>query len=130
MTVSTVALRPLEGELAICRLPADAPSPPVPASAALYSVTRTADELSIVCPVADAPRDATVEPGWRALSVEGPLDFALTGIMAALTQPLAAAGVPMFAISTYDTDYVLVRYHDFDAAIDALRGAGHTVRVD
>jgi hypothetical protein len=129
MTASTVALRTLDGELAICRLPADAPSPPVPVCAALYSITRTADELSIVCPVADAPPDATVEAGWRALRVQGPLDFALTGIMAALTQPLAVAGVPVFAVSTYDTDYVLVRDQDLNAAIDALRRAGHTVRV-
>jgi uncharacterized protein len=130
MTAPTVTLQVVDAELAICRLPCDAPSPPVPASAALYSVTRTADELSIVCPVADAPPDATVEAAWRALRVEGSLDFALTGIMAALAQPLAAAGVPVFAVSTYDTDYVLVRHHDVEAAIDALRRAGHTVRVE
>jgi hypothetical protein len=127
MTERTVALRPLDGELAVCRLPADAAAPPIPDSAPLYSVTRTADELSIVCPAADAPSRAKVEGGWRALSVQGPLDFELTGILAALTQPLAAAGVPVFAISTYDTDYILVRYDDVDAAIDALRRVGHTV---
>ena len=80
----TVTLRVLDGELAVCRLPAAAPAPPIPAGAGLFSATRTRDELSIVCPRADAPPDAEVEPGWRALGVLGPLDFGLTGILAAL----------------------------------------------
>ena len=127
MPAPTVTLRVLDGELAVCRLPADAPAPPVPAGAALFAVTRTRGELSIVCPRADAPADAEVEPGWRALGVLGPLDFGLTGILASLATPLAAASVSIFAISTYDTDYVLVRDTALPAAIDALRGAGHVV---
>jgi hypothetical protein len=127
MTAPTVAVRPLDGELAVCRLPADAASPPVPEYASLYSVTRTAEELSIVCPVADAPLGAKVEGGWRALCVQGPLDFGLTGILAALTTPLAAKGVAVFAVSTYDTDYLLVRDHQLDSALTVLRRAGHTV---
>jgi uncharacterized protein len=126
VTTPTVTLRALDGELAVCRLPADAPAPPV-LDAAFYSITRTGDELSIVCPLADVPPGATVEGGWAALRVQGPLDFALTGILAALTQPLAAAGIPVFAVSTYDTDYVLVRDHDLATAIESLRHAGHTV---
>ena len=127
MTAPTVTVRVLDGELAVCRLPADAPAPPVPTGGALFAVTRTREELSIVCPRADAPADATVEPGWRALGVVGPLDFGLTGILAALAAPLAAAGVSIFALSTYDTDYVLVRETALTAALDALRGAGHSV---
>ena len=69
-----------------------------------------------------------MEPGWRALAVAGPLDFGLTGILASLASPLAAAGVSIFAISTYDTDYVLVREQALAVAIDALRAAGHDVR--
>jgi uncharacterized protein len=124
-----MTLRTLDGELAVCRLPGDAAAPPMPARSALFSVTRTSEELSIVCPAADAPRDATVEPGWRALCVEGPLDFGLTGILASLAQPLADAGIPIYALSTYDTDYVLVRASALEAATVALRDAGHTVRV-
>ena len=123
----SAVVRTLGGELAVCRLPADAAAPPIPDRAALFSVTRTSEELSIVCPAADAPGDAQVESGWRALAVEGPLDFGLTGILASLAQPLAAAGIPIFALSTYDTDYVLVRAPALEAAVAALRDAGHTV---
>ena len=78
-----------------------------------------------MCPAADAPAGATVERGWRALGVLGPLDFGLTGILASIAAPLAAAGVSIFAISTYDTDYVLVRETALATAVDALRAAGH-----
>jgi uncharacterized protein len=122
-----LSLRVLAGELAVCRLPADAPAPAVFAHAPLFSVTRTHDELSIVCPVADAPADALVEPGWRALQVAGPLDFALTGVLAAIAEPLAESGVSIFATSTFETDYVLVRAAALDAALEALRQAGHEV---
>jgi hypothetical protein len=119
-------LRILPGELAVCRLPADAPVPAT-TTGALWSVTRTADELSIVCPVADAAEGAEVERGWRALQVAGPLDFALTGVLAAIAVPLAAADISIFAVSTYDTDYVLVREAALPAAAEALRRAGHDV---
>jgi uncharacterized protein len=122
-----LSLRVLAGELAICRLPADAPAPALTERAPLLSITRTAEELSIVCPVTDAPPGAEVEAGWRALRVAGPLDFALTGILAAIAAPLARAGIPIFAVSTFDTDYVLVREAALDAAIEALRQAGHEV---
>ena len=67
------------------------------------------------------------QPGWRCLQVAGPLDFALTGVLASLAQPLAAAGVSIFAISTYDTDYLLVPDEALDASLAALRSAGHTL---
>ncbi len=117
----------LAGELAICRLPADAPAPAFPAPAPVLSITRTADELSIVCPAAGAPPGAHVEAGWRALQVAGPLDFALTGILAAIAAPLARAGISIFAVSTFDTDYVLVREAALSEAVAALRQAGHEV---
>ena len=129
MTRPRVTLALLEGELAVCRLAPDAPIPDIAADAELVSLTRTRTELSVVCPVEAAPRGATVERGWRALGVAGPLDFALTGILASLAAPLAAAGVSIFAIATYDTDYVLVRADQLDAAMEALRAAGHEVRT-
>lgn len=128
MAERQLELRVLPGRLAVCRLPADAPIPNWAQVSTLVSVTRTADELSIVCSEADVPRDVTAERGWRALQVAGPLDFALTGVLAALAVPLADAGVSIFALSTYDTDYVLVRHDDLPFAVVALERTGHRVR--
>jgi hypothetical protein len=84
--------------------------------------------LSIVCPEDRVPGETTREDGWRALRVEGPLDFSWVGIVAALSRVLAEAGVSIFVLSTYDTDYLLVRETDVDRASDALIAAGHLVR--
>lgn len=94
---------------------------------ALVSVTRTAEETSVICPAELAGTGDYVERGWRALTVRGPLEFTLTGIMAAISGALAAAGVTLFALSTYDTDHVLVKQADLERAIRALREAGHAV---
>jgi uncharacterized protein len=112
----------LPDHFAVCRLPADAPTPE-----RFWSVTRTADELSVICSDADVPAGAEVQPDWRGLQVAGPLDFALTGVAAALTVPLAEAGVSVLPVATYDTDYLFVRASALDAAVAALRAAGHTV---
>jgi hypothetical protein len=122
----TIRLRVLSGTLAICRLGSDETVPPW-ASGAFVAITRTPDELSVVCDQAGVPGDVRAERGWRALQVEGPLDFGLTGVLAGLTAPLAAAGVPVFAISTFDTDYLLVREQDLASATSALRQSGSTV---
>jgi hypothetical protein len=91
----------------------------------LVSLTRTDDETSLVCPVGDVPTGATlVEPGWAAMRVAGQLDFALVGILAKLAGTLADAGVSIFAISTYDTDYLLVRTAQLELAVGSLRQAG------
>lgn len=118
----------LPGPLAICRL---APAEPIPAWALLggfFSVTRTADELSIVCPQERVPPQVQAERGWRALKVTGPLDFALTGILAGLSGVLAGAGISLFAISTYDTDYVLVKIEKLEGARAALANAGYIIQ--
>jgi len=93
----------------------------------LVSVTRTSAEMSIVCPTSRAPAGETTESGWRLLTVRGPLEFTLTGIMASLSGSLAAAGVALFALSTFDTDHVLVKEADLARAVAALREAGHQV---
>jgi hypothetical protein len=93
------------------------------------SVSRTADELSIVCLEASVAPGVTCEPGWRILKCEGPLDYALPGIMASLADPLADAGVPIFPIATYDTDYILIKEPHLETAINALTAYGHAVRV-
>jgi len=93
----------------------------------LVSITSTADGVSVVCPSPAAPPSEDSRPGWRLLTVRGPLEFDLTGVMAALAGELAAAGVTLLAVSTYDTDHVLVRSVDLDRAVKALREAGHEV---
>jgi hypothetical protein len=112
----------LEGTLAICRLK---PSERVPSWAlelhdGFVSITRTPDELSIVCPQDAVPPDTRVEEDWRALVIPGPIPFEATGVLSALATPLADAGIPIFAVSTYDTDYVLVRQSNLERALEAL----------
>ncbi|MCC6830014.1 MAG: ACT domain-containing protein [Thermoleophilia bacterium] len=115
------------GELAVVRLAADAAAPAW-AAGGFVSVTRTDAELSVVCDASAVPEtSAASERGWRRLEVRGPLDLGLTGVLAAIAAPLAEAGVPVFVISTYDTDHVLVRADRLADAEAALRAAGHEV---
>lgn len=121
-------LRVLPETLAVCRLDAGAPLPEWALRArGLVSITRTAQELSVVCEESCAPVDAKAERGWRAFEVAGPLDFSLTGILASIATPLAAAGVSLFAVSTFDTDYVLVRAPKLEEASEALATAGFEI---
>jgi len=118
----------LPDPLAICQLPADAAIPEwALRPSGILALTRTAAELTLVCAAAAVPAGVKQEPGWRALQVEGPLDFALTGVLGSLTAPLAAAHVSIFVISTFNTDYVLVKSRQLEAALAALRAAGHTI---
>lgn len=117
----------LPGRLAVSRLAADSPMPGWAMSDGFLSITRTADELSIVCPQERLPTGTTAERGWACLKVAGPLDFVLTGVLAGLAAPLASAGISIFAVSTYETDYLLVKEADLPAAIGALEGAGHRI---
>lgn len=91
-----------------------------------WSITRTSDELSIVCPQECVPSGVLYEGDWRVLKVLGPLSFALTGILASISGALAEAGISIFALSTYDTDYILVKASQLEGAIEALRGQGVT----
>jgi len=124
-----VDVRP--GDYSVLRLASDTPVPAGLLDASgLVSVTRTPDELSIVCPTEVAPESDTRDHGWRLLTVRGPLEFTLTGIMAALSGELAAAGVSLFALSTYDTDHLLVKDENLRRAVLALSEAGHEVVHD
>jgi hypothetical protein len=111
--------------LAVCRLAANADIPEWVEARKFHCVTRTADELSIVCIENNLPEDVIAERGWVALKLEGPFPFAMTGVLASFLQPLAQARVPIFAISTFDTDYVLLKQQDMERALAALRAAGH-----
>lgn len=127
--MSGVDLTLLDGELAVVRLDAGAAMPgwARPGAGGLLSLTATADETSLICAAAGVPANARASRDWRAFAVAGPLDHALTGILAAIAAPLAAAAIPIFAVSTFDTDYVLVPGDLAAAAGDALRRAGHRV---
>ena len=122
----------LPGPYAVCRLASDVSIPAwarLDTSAADFiSITRTAAELSVVCPQSNVPAETTADRDWRCLRVEGPFDLTTDiGVLAALSAPLAKAGVGIFALSTYDTDHLLVHDANLDRAVAALTSAGHTV---
>jgi hypothetical protein len=117
----------LPGSFAIVRLAADAPLPRWAIEGGFFSVTRTSDELSVVCLAGQIPAGVSAERGWRALKVKGPFALSEIGVLAALTAPMAEAKVSVFAVSTFDTDYLLVGEKQVSAAIAALKSAGHRV---
>ena len=123
--MQALALSVLPESLAVCRLEAAAQIPAWAHTGAFRAVIRTPTELSIVCREDSVPAGIPASRGWRAIAVAGTLDFALTGVLASLASPLAAAGVSIFAVSTYDTDYVLVKKDTLDRAVEALSAAGH-----
>ena len=112
----------LSGNYVICRLNPAEPVPEWPGGE-LLSVTRTPDELTIICREDNVPDEVQSEPGWRCLRVAGKLDFSLVGVIAKITTVLADAGVSVFVISTFDTDYFLVREMDLERALQALAEA-------
>ena len=117
-----VKLKVLEPLFSVCRVDSAAE---VDLSAEFCFVGKTDEELSLVCPQNRVPEHALArEDGWRAFRVEGVLDFSLTGILARLSSALAEAGIGLFAVSTYNTDYILVKREDLPRALEALRGAG------
>ena len=125
---ATLRLSMLDERLAVCRLEARAEIPPWATGAPFFCVTRTPDELSIICPEERVPAGITCEPGWRAFKLEGAFDFGLVGVLSSVAAPLAESEVGILAIATYDTDYVLVQGSQLDLAVAALRGRGHEVR--
>jgi hypothetical protein len=111
----------------ICRLDKDAPIPDWVFQGGLFSVTRTKDELSIVCPLINVPKGIVCNQGWSCLKVKGPLDLSLTGIISSIAATLEEEGISLFSISTYDTDYVMVKEKDLEKAIFALTEAGQRI---
>lgn len=116
----------LPSTCAICRLAADAPLPDW-AQGEFASITRTTDELSIVCRQDQVPDAVRAEIGWRCFQVEGKLDFSKVGVIGSLTSVLAEEGISVFVVSTYDTDFVLVRESNLSRAVQALERAGYRV---
>ena len=117
----------LPERFAILRLAADALIPPWATQGSFFSITRTGDELSIVSELARVPDGVRSQPGWRVFKVHGPFVLSEIGVLSALAAPLAEAKISLFAISTFDTDYLLVAEETLSASIHALGEAGHTI---
>ena len=120
-------LREVGGNFAVCKLPTGSSIPTWATAGDLFCVARTPGELSVVCRQDAVPEGVVCERGWRCLRVAGAMPFTLVGVLASLTMPLARAGVGVYAVSTFDTDYLLVKDADFPKAVAALRAAGHVV---
>ena len=118
-------LRTLPDSYAVVRFEPGAELPEWVDAGPFRSVTRTDHEVSVVCRDRDVPEGESVDRGWTLLETLGPQDFSLTGVIASLVEPLAEAKVPIFVISTFESDYVLVRSTDLGRAADALESAGH-----
>ena len=116
-------LRALEHRLTVCKV---ASIQDIDLTRAFYFIGRTDEELSLVCKTEDTPAATLArEDGWRGFRVEGVLDFSLIGILAKISGTLAEAGIGLFAVSTYNTDYILVKEEHFERALDALASAGY-----
>lgn len=122
-----LTLEVLSNQIGVCKLDAQATVPIWAYQGEFFSITKTTEELSIVCSEENIPKDVLCERGWRAFKVQGTLDFGLVGILAKITAALAKAGLGIFAISTYNTDYILVKAKDLEYAIIALRNDGHEI---
>ncbi len=113
----------------MCRLDAAEPIPRWADGSGFVTISRTESELSVVCAADRVPADVKAERGYAVIGVEGTLAPELVGVLVSLAAPLADAGIPILAIGTYDTDYVLVRDATLERAVAALRDAGHDVVV-
>jgi hypothetical protein len=122
-----LSLSLLPKSFAICRLAAEAPIPAWATRGEFYSVTRTSEEFSLVTEMELVPADVRAEVSWRAMKAHGPFAFSEIGVLASLVTPLAENEVSVFTISTFDTDYLFTRSSQLQAALGALRKAGHTV---
>lgn len=117
----------LKDTLAVCRLAPNENIPPWAMRSSFFCITKTDEELSVVCPASAVEGDCDVETDWKAFKVKGMLDFGLTGILASIATPLADSNISLFAISTYNTDYVLVKEAKLQQAIDVLSQSGFTI---
>jgi len=123
----TLSLTILDETFTLHRLEPDAEIPSVVSNSPFFSVMRTQDELSLILPESVYIESEKSEPGWACFKVEGPLEFSLVGVLAGISSALAQAGVSIFALSTYDTDYILVKQEQVEAAKEALMVAGYSI---
>jgi hypothetical protein len=128
MNPPVLSLKILPERMAVCRF---APTVQLPGwidKSSFYSITRTEEELTVVCTEAPVPPGTLSENGWRCFKAQGPLDFSETGIIFSLSKPLTECGISVFVISTFDTDYFMVKEKDLAKTVDALTAAGHQVK--
>jgi hypothetical protein len=127
MDLRKLSLKILPDRMAVCRFDPAAPLPDWIEETGFYSLTRTEAELTIVCPETHLAPGTTSDVGWRCFKVRGLLDFSEIGIIFSVTRPLAENGVSVFVISTFNTDYFMVKENDLAKAVDALTAEGHEV---
>jgi uncharacterized protein len=120
-------LKVFDGRYSICKLPSEAGVPKESIAGEFWSLTITSGEVSLVCPEGSEPDGAICETGWRVLEVTGPLDFSQVGIISGISTVLASAGLSIFVLSTYDTDYLLVKGPRLPDAVQTLRAAGYGI---
>jgi hypothetical protein len=118
----------LPGEYSICSLTPEEPLPDWDIGEGFYAYVRTDEEQSIICQTSQVPPGITQEADWCCFAVEGPLEFSQVGVLADLLHPLASAGVPVFVVSTYQTDYIMIKQEQQDTARKAWNKAGHMVQ--
>ncbi|HLN30095.1 MAG TPA: ACT domain-containing protein [Gemmataceae bacterium] len=118
----------LDGSFAVCKLPSDAAVPPWATEGNFLSITRTPGELSVVCQRSVIPEGIPRGPAWRCLGLAGQIEFSAVGVLAALVVPLAKEGMSVFAISTFDTDYLLLEEEDLGKGMDALQRHGYDIQ--
>jgi hypothetical protein len=120
----------LPQRFSVCKLNPDAALPQWSRRGSVFSITRTADELSAVCESKYVPVSVRSEKGFRCLKLQGPFPFTMAGVLESVLRPLAKARISIFALSTYDTDYVMVKEKSLANAVRALRAAGHEVQTN
>jgi hypothetical protein len=127
MQLNKLTLSLLSGRFAVCKLEPERDIPEWATRNAFWSTTKTPHELSIVCSEDYVPEEIEAKRGWRILEVQGPLDFSMTGVLNGLTQPLAESKISVFVLSTFLTDYLMIREKDLESAIITLRAQGHRI---
>ena len=130
MDIRKLTLKILPDRMAVCRFEPSAPLPGWIDQPGFYSITRTAEELSVVCSEERVPPGTESETGWRCFQLLGPFGFSEIGIISSLTQPLSESGVCVFVISTFATDYLMVKEKDLAKTIDALAVQGHQINEE
>jgi hypothetical protein len=128
----TIDFTLLKGDYSIYRLKNDSAIPAWVTDSSFYSMTSTIDELTIVCNTVKITldEDIKVDKHWRILKIIGPLDLSLVGIIATISNTLKENKIPIFVVSTFDTDYILIKNHDLDMTMIALSNAGHKILIE
>jgi len=127
MSEKILTMKLLKERYGVCRLDKAQLIPEWAKDSDFFSITKTLDELSIVCSQDSIPMSVQCEKDWRILKVQGPLDFSLVGILSSISSILAQQGISIFAISTFDTDYILVKDKDVDNAVSSLTNVGYEI---